>query len=129
MKSCSLLFRNNRVATLVVESGLPDWPWNGQFKKFGNFLTALAMKKCIWPFCEIWSFFQFVTVKVSFHLIFCLFVFFRQSSCPSLLQWHRGTSTFYCFEVCINLNDLALAVSRICIDVSVSDNLLVTIGI
>ena len=21
------------------------------------FLTALAMKKCIWPFCKIWPFF------------------------------------------------------------------------
>jgi len=27
------------------------------FEKFGQFLTALAMKKRIWPFCEIWPFF------------------------------------------------------------------------
>jgi len=51
-------------------------------------------------------------------LSFCIF---GQSSCHSLVQQHRGTSTFYCFEVCSN--DLALAVSRFCTDVSVSDNL------
>jgi len=28
------------------------------FEKFGHFLTALAMKKCIGPFCKIWPFFQ-----------------------------------------------------------------------
>jgi len=27
------------------------------FEKFGHFLTALAMKKRIWPFCKISSFF------------------------------------------------------------------------
>jgi len=40
------------------------------FEKFGHFLTALAIKKRIWPFCKIWSFlaiFWFVTVKLSFH--------------------------------------------------------------
>jgi len=36
------------------------------FEKFGHFLTALAMKKRIWPFRKIWPFFRFVTVKLSF---------------------------------------------------------------
>ena len=51
------------------------------FEKFGHFLTALAMKKRIWPFCEIWQFFGhffrfFVTVNFSFSfniLSFCIF--------------------------------------------------------
>jgi len=29
------------------------------FEKFGHFLTALSMKKRIWPFCKIWPFFGF----------------------------------------------------------------------
>jgi len=62
---------------------LPDCPFHGQFKKIGHFLTALAMKKRIWLFCKIWSFFQFVTEKLSFHEIFCILVFFGQFSCHS----------------------------------------------
>jgi len=37
------------------------------FEKFGDFFVALATKKRIWPFCTIWPFFLFVTVKLSFH--------------------------------------------------------------
>jgi len=41
------------------------------FENFDHFLTALAMKKRIWPFCKIWlffgPFFRFVTEKLSFH--------------------------------------------------------------
>ena len=49
------------------------------FEKFGHFLTALAMKKRLWPFHKIWPyfwpFFQFLTVELSFHymLSFCIF--------------------------------------------------------
>jgi len=49
--------------------GFTDWQFNGQFRKIWPFLTALAVKKRIWPFCKIWPFFWFVTVKLSFHFI------------------------------------------------------------
>jgi len=35
-------------------------------EKFGHFLTALAKKKRIWLFCEIWQFLRFVTVNFFF---------------------------------------------------------------
>jgi len=75
---CWCLLRNNAVATNLQRFTLNygsrrfvewDQGWEiGQFmanfEKFGHFLTALAMKKRIWPF------FRFVTLNI---LSFCIF--------------------------------------------------------
>ena len=65
-----LIFKN----LAIFEVGSPWKNTFDHFMKFGHF----------------WPFFQLVIVKWNFHEIFCLFVFFVQTSCH-LLQWHHGS--------------------------------------
>ena len=110
------------------DAGLPDWPFHlcmANFEKFGHFLNALAMKNHTWPFYEIWPFFQFLhynEIVNKYYVVFC--IFWRDFM--SVLQQHHGTSTLYCFEV--RSNDLTLAASWFCTNVSVSDSLMDTVG-
>jgi len=41
----------------LCKAGCQIGHFMANFENFGHFLTALAMKKRIWPFCEIWPFF------------------------------------------------------------------------
>ena len=68
---CWSLLRNNTVATnlqrftlnygsrrfVAWDQGCQIGHFMANFEKFGHFLTALAMKKRIWPLCKIWPFF------------------------------------------------------------------------
>jgi len=44
-------------SALYPQQGCQIGHFMANFKKFVHFLTALAMKKRIWPFCNIWPFF------------------------------------------------------------------------
>jgi len=61
-----VIFTEKPVAALVsnVARLAILWPIS---KNLAIFFVALATKKRIWPFCTIWPFFLFVTVKLSFH--------------------------------------------------------------
>jgi len=39
------------------QSGLPNWPFHGQFKKIWRFLKCAGHEKHIWPFYKIWPVF------------------------------------------------------------------------
>jgi len=49
-----------------TEQGCQICHFMANFEIFGHF-SALAMKKRIWPFSEIWPFLRFVTVKIGFY--------------------------------------------------------------
>jgi len=47
---------------MVPGQGCQIGHFMANFEKFGHFLTALAMKKRIWPFCKIWQFLAIFSV-------------------------------------------------------------------
>jgi len=52
-------------------TGLPDWPFHGQFRKIWPFLNWAGHEKTHLAILQnlaiFWPFFWFVTVKLSFH--------------------------------------------------------------
>ena len=113
-----------------AKAGLPDWPFHSQFRKIRPFFNCAGHEKtCLailyhwaifWPFfgLSLWN-------KVSLNILsFCIF---RTVFIPLIVTVTPWQFDLFFFEVCSI--DLALAVIRFCTDVSVSDNLLVTIGI
>jgi len=72
-------------------SGLPDWPFHGQFRKIWPFLTALAMKKRHLAILQNLAIFSVCHCKIKFPLnilSFCIFWTVFISLIVAVTPWH-----------------------------------------